>query len=80
MISLEELEDFIAGYELIGIHAIDVELDPNIIASLENNEYISTIDIAGFIALLNLGYSPIDFEVIRWYSEDPSWYINIALV
>lgn len=75
-IPVEYLEDFIEGYDLLGIQSIDVRVSSSFIESLMNEREVFTVDLAAFLSILNAGIPLDHFSEIQWYPEDASWYLS----
>ncbi len=75
-IPLSELMAFIGEYELVGIHRIDVELNPAILEKLIDDESVAVVNFLALVALNNAGIDLTGINEIQWLTEDPSWYIN----
>ena len=75
-IPLNELKTVVGEYELIGIHRLDVELNPGILQMLTDDESVVVVNFLAFVALNNAGIDLAGINEIQWITEDPSWYIN----
>lgn len=78
VIPLDELRDFIEGYDLLGIQSLDVVVDSGRLESLAAEEMVSVLDFAAFLATISAGIDINAFDEVHWYTEDASWYLNIA--
>jgi hypothetical protein len=78
IIPLDDLRSFITDYDLVGIHGIDVIMNGKVIEQLVVDEMIAVLNFLGFSALRNANIDPASFTRIRWFTEDPSWYLNHA--
>lgn len=76
VIPLNELKSFICEFELVGIHSIDVSLDPNILVDIIDDESVAIANFLAYRILVDAGVNPVDFDEVLWNTEDPSWYIN----
>jgi hypothetical protein len=76
IIPMNELNDFIPKYDLLGIQSLDVRVKARFLESLESDELIDALDISAFLSVINAGIDLDSFQEVHWYSEDASWYIS----
>ncbi len=78
VIPIEELQEFIVDYEILGFQSVDINLKSENIIPLSKEEIVFVADISAFFAVLNAGISLFEFEEVCWNVEDASWYLNYA--
>ncbi len=76
IIPIEELQQFIGDYSLVGFQSLDVEIDAAFLEALISEESILVLDIASFLFMNDIGISMDDFAEVEFHTEDASWYLS----